>query len=102
MSQAAPQRSERNQQRHPLDPTLHSDESLEFEQALRQKIVGQGDGLAPSWTYIRCFAPICARRAVLRKLVAIGANRLGEDTHRRGRRRDSAWRSVRGHQSGLR
>jgi ATP-dependent Clp protease ATP-binding subunit ClpB len=45
MSQEAPQRPERTEQRYHLDPTLRSDESLEFEQALRQKIVGQGDGI---------------------------------------------------------
>jgi ATP-dependent Clp protease ATP-binding subunit ClpB len=45
MSQQAPQCPERTQQCHHLDPTLRSDESLEFEQALRQKIIGQGDGI---------------------------------------------------------
>jgi ATP-dependent Clp protease ATP-binding subunit ClpB len=45
MNQEAPQRPGRTQQRQHLDPTLRSDESLEFEQALRQKIVGQEAGI---------------------------------------------------------
>jgi ATP-dependent Clp protease ATP-binding subunit ClpA len=45
MSQKTLHCPERTQQCHHLDPTLRSDESLEFEQALRQKIVGQGDGI---------------------------------------------------------
>jgi ATP-dependent Clp protease ATP-binding subunit ClpB len=45
MSQVSPQGLEPAAHRFHLDPTLRSDESLEFEQAMRQKIVGQGDGV---------------------------------------------------------
>jgi ATP-dependent Clp protease ATP-binding subunit ClpB len=45
MCQEVPRSRERTEQRRPLDPHRRSDESLEFEQGLRQKIVGQGDGI---------------------------------------------------------
>jgi hypothetical protein len=45
MSQETPQCPDQNRHRRYLDPTFRSDESLEFEEALRQKIVGQGDGI---------------------------------------------------------
>ena len=38
-------RAQQQQQRRPLDPTLRSIESQEFEESLRQKIVGQEEGV---------------------------------------------------------
>jgi len=45
MSQDTPHDADRTQQRRHLNPNLRSEESLDFEDALRQKIVGQGDGI---------------------------------------------------------
>lgn len=45
MSRATCKPPDGSQRSRHLDPNLRSDESLEFEQALRQKIVGQEDGI---------------------------------------------------------
>ena len=79
MSQAAPQRSEPTEQRHPLDPTLHSDESLEFEQALRQKIVGQGDGIRAIVDLYQVFcADMCPTGRPIGNLLLLGPTGSGK------------------------
>jgi ATP-dependent Clp protease ATP-binding subunit ClpB len=79
MSQAAPQSPERTRRRHHLDPTLRSDESLQFEQALQQKIVGQGDGIRAVVDLHQVYcADMCAAGRPIGNLLLLGPTGSGK------------------------
>jgi ATP-dependent Clp protease ATP-binding subunit ClpA len=79
MSQEAPQYPERTQQCHHLDPTLRSDESLEFEQALRQKIVGQEDGIRAVVDLYQVYcADMCGAGRPIGNLLLLGPTGSGK------------------------
>jgi len=79
MSQEAAQRPERTRRGGRLDPTLRSDQSLEFEEALRQKIVGQGDGIrAVVDLYQVCCANMCPAGRPIGNLLLLGPTGSGK------------------------
>ena len=41
----------------PLDPSKRSTDTIDFQRALRSKIVGQAEGVQALWTCIRSSAP---------------------------------------------
>jgi ATP-dependent Clp protease ATP-binding subunit ClpB len=81
MSQETPQCPDQNRHRHHLNPTLRSDESLEFEEALRQKIVGQGDGIRAivDLYQVHC-ADLCPASRPIGNLLLLGPTGSGK-TH---------------------
>ena len=90
-------------QRSSLDPTRRSLESQEFEASLRQKIVGQEEGIRAVVDLYQVFcAQMCATGRPVGNLSVPGTYWLGQDPHRRGGRRNSVRRSARGDQSRLR
>src|SRR6202521_1107997 len=79
MSQETPQCPELTRQRRHLDPTLRSDESLEFEEALRQKIVGQGDAIRAvvDLYQVHC-ADLCPASRPIGNLLLLGPTGSGK------------------------
>jgi ATP-dependent Clp protease ATP-binding subunit ClpB len=79
MDQEAPQYHEPIQRRFHLDPTLRSDESQEFEQALRQKIVGQGAGIRAlvDLYQVHC-ADMCPANRPIGNLLLLGPTGSGK------------------------
>ncbi len=81
MSLETPQCPELTPQRCHLDPTLRTDESLEFEEALRQKIVGQGDAIRAvvDLYQVHC-ADLCPASRPIGNLLLLGPTGSGK-TH---------------------
>ena len=69
----------RRPERHHLDPTLRSDESLQFEQSLQQKIVGQGDGIRAVVDLHQVYcADMCAAGRPVGNLLLLGPTGSGK------------------------
>jgi ATP-dependent Clp protease ATP-binding subunit ClpB len=67
------------QQRRPLDPTLRSLESQEFEEALRQKIVGQEEGIRSVVDLYQVFcAGMCSPGRPVGNLLFLGPTGSGK------------------------
>ena len=67
----------------PLDPNLRSNTTIEFQTALRSKIVGQAEGVQALVDLYQVFcAGLNSPGRPVGNLLLVGADGLGQDAHR--------------------
>ena len=82
----------------PLDPNLRSNTTIEFQSALRSKIVGQAEGVQALVDLYQVFcAGLELAGAAGGEPPSFGPDGLGQDAHRGSRGGDSFWRCSRSH-----
>ena len=83
-----------------LNPNVRSADTVEFQNALRAKIVGQDDGVQALVELFQVFtAGLNSPGRPVGNLLFLGPTGFRQDAHRRSRRGNTFWQSARRHQN---